>query len=79
MTSWSPSGNRNRTKVKKRWREKQAREYLKGLTKHQLVALKTVLEENEMPEELTLQIWEDIKEPTGLDKLGVLLGEKLGM
>ena len=80
MTSWSPSGNKNRVKVKKRWREKQAREYILSLNKPQLEAFKVVLaEDKEKPAEATLQIWEDIREPTGLDKLGVLLGEMLGM
>ena len=76
---WRPTGDRAKKIRRRRWREKQAREYVMGLTLRQKNALmKAIKEHGEMPDDITLELWEDFHKPSGFDRLGDLLEKKLG-
>ncbi len=64
MTSWSPSGNKNKKKVRARRLEKQQREYIQGLNPKQFQALSKVVADNESarPDDTTLAVWERLQE-----------------
>ena len=77
---WRPGGGRKSRMLRRRIRERKAREHVMGLTLHQRKALlKAITERGEMPTDLTLELWEELHKPSGFDRLGDLLEKKIGM